>query len=1265
MNAAEAAQRRNAVAWVHHGYDAAGSSSVPARAGVSRRAFEKSIMSVATVQAEGSNLTVDHDAHRRLARGCAVVVISSAMLILLVRVALSSVVLNTTTSMKANAAICFVVLAAALLLLTREQTKAVSRVRMALALVGVAIGLLTLLEYVFGLELGIDQALIAERQSARPLAHPGRMSPNAAVAFVLLGAALAWPDMQIRRRGISDVLALGAGAIGLIAVIGYAAAVPTFYGIGALTRMSANTAVSLVLMTTGCLLMLPRRGFLRLLMSDTAGGTVARRLIPAAIVVPAALNLLRHAGESAGLYGEETGIALFTLSVIFAFTAFVWVLAHRLETSDEARRVIERELRRTSRYFELSPDLVSTAGFDGYFKKVNPAWTKALGWSEEELLNRPFVDFVHRDDLERTNEEAASLADGDTVVEFTNRYRTKSGEWRWIEWHSSAIPEVGEIYAAARDVTVRKEMEAALSASEHRIRSILETAHEAFIAMDADGKVIDWNPQSEAMFGWSRSEIIGRDLAETIIPEESREQHRRGLARYLATGQARVMNNTLELTALRRDGTQFPVEFTISARGTADSVRFNAFLRDVTVRKQAEAELANARDAALEASQMKSMFVANVSHEIRTPMNGIIGMSELLLDTDLDDEQREFASTVLASGDELLTIINDILDFSKIEAGKIVMDSSDFPLAETIERVCSSFSTAVAAKGLELAVSIEDGVPEWAKGDVTRLRQVVVNLVSNAIKFTAGGEVVVRVSSEPREGETLLIHIEVSDTGIGMEPSALEDLFEPFTQADASTTREYGGTGLGLTISRQLAGMMGGTLTVESTVGEGSKFLLSVPLTAAVNRNSRHRELPAFDGLRVLVVDDNATNRAILERRLGSWGMICRTADGATSGMDMLLAAAKAGNPYELGLLDVNMPGVDGFELVRQVRSDTSIREMRLIMLTSSGSRQHEMSEEIEGFLTKPVRQSQLLEAIETVMRGGSTRDRTPAPAPVTPGIARAEGAAPRRAESPLVLVAEDTVTSQVVAAHMLERCGCRVEVVENGRLAVEALGREHYAAVLMDCQMPEMTGYQAAAEIRRHESGDEHTPIIAMTASTMRGDRARCLAAGMDDYLAKPLRRDELAAALARWIPEARHPANGARTLVPMNGNVRELAPGQVELLNEEIVSDLDAGLASLAELFASESRIQLERLGETIENRSDRAFERAAHKLKGGAAMVGATLVASIAGTLSDRPEDSDLDDDRALLAQLAEALTQTETAFRERLERKNGDRSEVPER
>jgi PAS domain S-box-containing protein len=738
-----------------------------------------------------------------------------------------------------------------------------------------------------------------------------------------------------------------------------------------------------------------------------------------------------------------------------------------------SRRRAQDEL---DRFFRVSLDLLCVAGFDGYFKRVNPAWHRVLGYDTEELLRRPYIEFIHPDDRPATSREAVKVSTGVDLLHFENRYLHKDGSVRWLLWTATPVTELQVIYAAGRDITQRK-------ADEDR-------------------------------------------LAELIKELE-------------------------------------------------------------TARRRAEA-----------AADAKSTFLANMSHEIRTPLNAIMGMTALALQTRLTADQRDYIGTVKSSSESLLEIINDILDFSKIEARRLELERTEFDAREAIGNAAKLLAVRAAEKGLELACHIAPGVPETLIGDEGRLRQVLLNVLGNAIKFTDTGEVILRVTVEHLGPRRVTLHFAVVDTGIGIPANKQEHIFQAFTQADSSTTRRYGGTGLGLAIGRRLVELMGGRMWVESLVGRGSTFHFTAdfdtPRAAPAVAGAARRE--ALEGLRVLVVDDNATNRRILDEMLASWRMAPTVlADAATAFM-MLRETADGPNPFDVVIADCQMPDVDGFMFARRVKRDRKLTAVPVLMLTSIGNprdvaRARKIG--VDACLSKPVKHSDLLDALVTLF-GASLRKAS---------IARAGRARTR----PLrILVAEDNLVNRKLVTRLLQKRGHRITAVDNGHaavLAVTAPQGRRFDVVLMDVQMPQMNGLEATAAIRRYEAGrGQRVPIVALTAHALPGDRERCIAAGMDAYLAKPIDVDELintvetSGAAQQSTPATQQPQEPVRAPIVFDRSAALAnAAGDQRLLKDVIT------------FFRSDYPAALRRLGSAIKKKDAEGLRFNAHALKGALATVG----------------------------------------------------------
>ena len=931
---------------------------------------------------------------------------------------------------------------------------------------------------------------------------------------------------------------------------------------------------------------------------------------------------------------EATLIAGILVSLLLGWTFY---LLHKSRREVGERIRVEGDLsiseKRARDLTEKSPGFISTHDLESRILTVNPAAAHALGYDPEEVIGRLFSDFMPESKkhlMPAYFEQVCREREMTTHVPLL----TKNGEPRIWKCSDVLYGDSGEkqyILGYAQDITDLKDAQKRLEQSEKRYRNLIDKSLGLICTHDLDGKILSVNPSGASALGYTPEELVELSLADIIAPE-TRHLFDKYLEKIKREGELSGF-----MSILAKDGGEKVWQYN-NAMVTDDGGQpyVLGYAQDFTEYKRMDGELKDARDAALESARMKSEFLANMSHEIRTPMNGVMGMTELLLDTPLDEFQRNSAETIRTSADALLAIINDILDFSKIEAGKLNFETIDFDLRNAVESTVEIFAEQAADKRVEIASLVKGDVPVALRGDPGRLRQILTNLVGNAVKFTAHGEIVVHVEKETESDDDVRLRFSVRDTGIGIAPDAQKYLFQAFTQADGSTTRKFGGTGLGLAISKHLVEIMGGEIDLESEPGKGSVFNFTADFKKQlVDGAAKRAPLTDLANIRVLIVDDNATNRKILLHHTKSWGMVADQAKSGPAALEHISRAARVGKPYDLAILDLMMPELDGFEVARHIRSDAANRDMRLILMPSFGQRGHGRTARktgIDAYLIKPVKQMELFDCIATIMGEKSVAIAAVIP---TSLITRHTLEENRPLSEDRILIAEDNLVNQTIARLQLERLGYHTDVVGNGRLAIEALKQKRYALILMDCQMPEMDGYAATAEIRRNEQTGTHIPIVAVTAHAMQGAREKCLAAGMDDYLSKPFKQEDLAAVIKRWFDVEAAVAGDVRITVPAGGTDKnELFQGvktRLDALEPEIGGEM---INVIIALFIEDASARLENLQKAIEEKNISEVEREAHSLKGSCANVGATSIAELCSRIETEAESGELTDSINLL-------------------------------
>lgn len=881
-----------------------------------------------------------------------------------------------------------------------------------------------------------------------------------------------------------------------------------------------------------------------------------------------------------------------------------------------------------------APDYIYFKDAKSRFIKTSRAHAEAFGLSNAaQVIGKTDFDFFG-------DEHARSAFEDEQEIIRTGQPITKEEKETWPDrpptWVlTTKMPlrdQHGNIigtFGISKDVTEKKQTELELLHEKQFLSAINLNSPVAIVVMDQRDNIISCNPTFENLFGYSLQEVIGKNLDILVSTSESYQE----AVSY--SQQAKL--NSLHAFGERRkkDGKLITVEI-FGAPVVVDGEKVGAVViyHDIS-------ELDNARKTAEEANRAKSEFLANMSHEIRTPMNGVIGMLELALDTQLTSEQRDYLSTSLQSAEALLSLLNDILDFSKIEAKRLELEKIPFNLRTTVEDVAYTLAGRVQSKGLELISYIHPDLYTDILGDPARLRQILINLAGNAIKFTSQGEIVIRAEPFQEAENSVKVRFSVSDTGIGIPLEKQAAIFDRFTQADGSTTRQYGGTGLGLTISKQLVEMMGGTIGVESQPGVGSTFWFIISYEKRPFTDTE--QIPAWvqpasiHGLHILGVDDNATNRMILSKMLTGFGCRTQTVDSGQRALDVLRAAQQQNNPFHIVLLDMQMPGMDGEKTAQLIKADPLLKDVKIIILTSMGQRGDAARLEsigCSGYLLKPVKLQTLFETLSTVVSEHPKAQ---------PKLVTRHLVSEKIRQGLRILLVEDHPVNQKLAMILLQKAGYSVDMVEDGLQALERIKKEKYGLVLMDVQMPEMDGYDATRSIRQWEGNDRHTPIIAMTASAMKGDRERCLEAGMDDYISKPLKPEELLAAIGKWAEQHKDISTASDTTDPQTqSDVPVLVAKEEELplnITEAIPYFLDDRelFNEICHDFLIDLPGRVSAMKTALKDGDVKEFFRHAHSLKGIAGNFRAGPLSRLALELEQMGQREELDGATDILAQV----------------------------
>jgi two-component system, sensor histidine kinase and response regulator len=1155
-------------------------------------------------------------------------------------------------TMKVNAALGF--LLGGVALWSIRPGHPISRRAVGFSIAVAIIGGVTLLEYVSGVSLGIDQLLVRTSIAENVWTAPGRMHPTTAFDFTLLGVALALIAAD-RGHRTAHALTMLAAMIALATLISYLYGVREFVGLASYGQMALHTSLGILALSTGVLLARPTRGLMKAITADGPGGLMARKLLPVAILTPIGLNALTLFANQSGHFDQSFGAAVRASCIVAILVLFIGRIAFVLLGTDRERLWAETERNEEqSRYHFLAqsmPQIVFTARPDGFVDFYNRRWYEYTGMTVDEVKEQGWRPVLHPDDLPQCIERWGEAVRTGGRYEVEYRFRRGDGTFRWhlaraeprrdkdgqiIQWVGTCTDihdqkrieddlrrSHAELEERVRERTAELRLaNEDLRQGEERFRTLADSIPQLAWMARPDGFIFWYNKRWYDYTGTTLEQMQGWGWQSVHDPWE--------LPRVVETIKSSFASGEpWECTfPIRRHDGVFRWHLTRMLPVKDDHGRVILWFgsnTDIDDQMRNQEAMRQAKEAAEAATRAKGEFLANMSHEIRTPMNGVLGMTELTLATDLTPRQREYLGLAKSSADALLTVIDDILDFSKIEAGKLELELVSFSIRDAVTDTLRTLILKADKKGLELACRIAPDVPEAVIGDSGRLRQVLVNLVGNAIKFTERGEVVVSVETNGHDE----LRFTVTDTGIGIPADKRAAIFNPFEQADGSTTRKYGGTGLGLTICTRLVELMSGQIRIDENPGGGSIFQFTALLKSDPAASAAQLAISpqVLQGLRVLIVDDNQATRQILQEILSHWGCLSVDVKDGPETLHRLDAADRQGLPFDLLMLDSLMPGLNGCSLAREIRSNPQFDAVKMFVMTASGCDDPRLWNElaISASLAKPIRHSELLGALLDLLDSSEPVCQLVPPEPshllTQPNDRRLR-----------VLLAEDHPINQKVATRILENHGHRVTVVSNGQLAVEAVAATTYDVVLMDIQMPVMDGPEALAAIRlREQSEGGHLAIVALTAHAMKGDRERYLHMGFDDYLSKPINFTELATILDRIVvdnPIEPSTVPACREDLPIFDRAAALkgVGGDAQLF-EEILG-----------LFLEDGPRLLDEVRLAVENRDPQELNRHLHILRGSAGHFEASALVAAVRKLELIGRSGDFTDASRLVQHLA---------------------------